>query len=281
MTSRPTLDAIRERVRNLPALPGVVLELDRALNSDTGSSDRIVRLIGGDAGLTAMALKLANSPFYGASGRVRSLRDAVQILGLRALSTAVMTAAVMARLQPADCPGLDTDAAWRQALGTALCAQRLAEPRGVDPCTAYTAGLLHDIGKLALATCFPEAYSAVLAWAARHDVPHLDAERELLGTDHAEVGAMLAEQWRFPRAIVDTLRRHHAVPDDAEDPLLDVVHVADAITHALDVAGAPDDAVPPLSPAAWRRLHPSDEELRRTFEHIEGRLANLDPAFFR
>lgn len=281
MNPRLSPDEVRSRVRHLPGLPTVVLELDRALRSEEGSSDGIVRLIGRDAGLTAMALKLANSSFYGASGRVQSLRDAVQILGLRTLSTAVMTAAVMARLDPAGCPGYDGEAAWRHALGTALCAQRLADARGVDACAAYTTGLLLDVGMLALATTFPEPYAAVLAWGARHDVPPLDAERELLGVDHAEVGGMLAEHWRFPPAITHAIHRHHAVPDGQGDPLLDVVHVADNIAHALDLSRLAGAMVPPLSLAAWRRVQPPEEELRAVFEHVEDRLAHLDPSLFR
>lgn len=281
MTSRLSPDEVRSRVKALPGLPKVVHELSRALRSEDTASERIVRLVSSDAALTAMALKLANSSFYGARGRVLSLRDAVQILGMQTLSATVTTAAVMSCLSPTACTGHDAEAAWRHALGTALTAQLLAESRGLDACTAYTVGLLHDIGGLALATCFPESYSAVLAWSVQHDVPVLDVERELLGTDHAEVGALISEHWHFAPLVTEAIRTHHAVPEEGGDTLLDLLHLADNITHALDIGHAADDRVPPLSLGAWGRIHPTAEELQDVFERIEARVQDLDLGLYR
>lgn len=271
-----TDEQVAARVKTLPPLPQVWHALDDALRSDTASPDHIVRLVACDPGLTAVTLKLANSPFYGASGRVVSLRDAVQILGVQTLSAATMTASVMARFDPAACPAFDIASSWRHALGTAVCAQFLAEPRGIDPCAAYTAGLLHDIGTLALATSFPDVFNETLAWAARHDVPPIDAERELLGIDHAVVGGMVARHWRLAPAIADAVRQHHDVPDGPSASLNDVLHISDNIVHALDVSHAADDFVPPLDIGAWARVAPTTEELGRAFECVELHLMNLD-----
>ena len=276
-----TGDQVAARVRALPPLPQVWHALDDALRSDTASPDRIVRLVSSDPGLTAVTLKLANSPFYGVSGRVVGLRDAVQILGLQTLSAATLTAAVIARFDPAACPAFDMTGSWRHALGTAACAQLLAEPRGIDPGAAYTAGLLHDIGTLALATSFPDVFNETLAWAARHDVPPLDAERELLGLDHAVVGGMVARHWRLAPAIADAMRQHHEAPDGPSASLGDVLHLSDNIVHALDVSHAADDLVPPLDIGAWARVAPTSDELCRVFEQVEARLDRFDFGTFR
>jgi putative nucleotidyltransferase with HDIG domain len=260
------------KIRHLPPLPAVVHELDAALRIDTTTADDVVGIVARDQAMTVAALRLANSSFYGVSGRVVTLRDAVQILGLQTLSDAVTTAAVMAQFDPRACAGFDFDGCWRHALSTAFCAQALAQARGIDDCVAYTCGLLHDIGTLALAIHFPDAFSETLAWAARHDAAPIVAEQVLLGIDHAEVGGLLAAHWRFPQVIVDAIRRHHEASGELPDSFVDALHLADNITHALDYSFGIDDMVPPLSLGTWERMHLSNDELQRLFERIESRM---------
>ena len=275
-TRHVTGEQVVARVKSLPPLPQIWHALDEALRNDIASSERVVRLIASDQGLTATTLKLANSPFYGVSGRVASVRDAVRIVGIQTLWAATMTTTAMARFDAAACPGFDMAGSWRHAFGTAVCAQFLAERRGMDPCAAYTAGLLHDIGTLALATSFPEAFNETLSWAARHDVPPVDAERELLGIDHAVVGGLVANHWRLAPIVADAVRQHHEVPDGPSVTLADVVHLADSIVHALDVSHAADDLVPPLTISAWARVAPTMAELEQAFAHVEARLRHLE-----
>ncbi len=268
-----SVEAVLSKVKTLPPLPQVVHELTAALRCETVQADRIVRVIENDPALTVTALRLANSSFYGVSGRVVTLRDAVQILGVNTLSSAVMTAAVMSRFDRTSCPGFDFDACWRHAIATALCAQMLAQPRGVEADVAYTAGLLHDIGRLALATYFPQPLAQAIAWGAEHDVTPLEAEQHTLGIDHAEVGGMLADHWRLAPVVALAIRAHHQEHVADASGLIDVLHLADNITHALDLSATPDDMVPPMSLAAWERLSPSRAELQQLFERIEARVA--------
>jgi putative nucleotidyltransferase with HDIG domain len=269
-------DEVIARVQRLPALPRVVHDLERAVADENSTTARIVAIVSSDAALTVHALKLANSSFYGVSGRVVSLRDAVQILGVQTLSAAVMTAAVMKAFDRAACPGFDVEGCWRHALATALCAQLLGQSRGIDACTAHTVGLLHDIGTLALATHFPQPFGATLALSSAEAVLPMEAERALLGIDHAAVGGLIARHWRLAPTVIEAIERHHDVPDDRSTPLLDVLHLADNVAHALDLSHSADDMVPRLSLATWGRLAPTGPELQRLFEQVETRLASLD-----
>jgi putative nucleotidyltransferase with HDIG domain len=266
-----TLEQLRAKVTSLPPLPQAVHDLNDALRRADVSSDDVVAIVSRDPALSVTALRLANSPFYGVSGRVATLRDAVQILGLQTLTGAVTTAAVMASFDRDACTGFDFDIAWRHAIATAFCAQLLAELRDIDSLSAYTAGLLHDIGRLALATHFPQELAQAIAWGRRNDVlPHL-AEREVLGVDHQQAGAMLAAHWRLPPSIVEMVACHHDAEEKGRGSLFDVVHVADAITHALDLSRDADEMVPPLSPSAWQRLALDEAELQHVFEQVETR----------
>lgn len=281
MNTRLDPALVLQRVRSLPTLPAIVLALEQAVRDDAAPVARILGLIGGDAALTATALRLANSSFFRVSGRVVSLRDAVQILGLRAVSSAVTTAAVMNSFGAMACPVFDARRHWRHSLAVALGAQRLAEQRGLDACTAYTSGLLHDLGTLALAVFFPQPWAAARAagaeGAAADGLP-LALERQHLGIDHAEVGGMVARHWRLAPAVAEAIAGHHEPPPGG-GALADVVHLADNIAHALDLgSGAGGDLVPPLAAGVWERVAPGADELQQLFAHIEARVERDEPA---
>lgn len=179
-----------------------------------------------------------------------------------------MGAALVAhfRTLAADC---DRHAFWSHSAGTALCARVLARAQGGSPENAYTAGLPHDIGRLILAARHPEAHQRVEAYRAAQDCYPLEAEREVLGFDHAQIGAALAARWRFPGEIAAAIAGHHAPADRFEAGLADLIHVADAMAHTLDFPGGDDDLVPALSPVAWQRLGLGWDQFERLLAEVD------------
>ncbi|MBI3368004.1 MAG: HDOD domain-containing protein [Burkholderiales bacterium] len=140
------------------------------------------------------------------------------------------------------------------------------------PELAFTAGLLHDIGLLALATYFPDELSAALAHSRAEDRSLDQVERPLLGCAHAEIGAAIVSHWRLPAELCDAVRHHHgppAAPGNAPSTLADVVHVADAVAHGLDLVGVPDEAVPETLLPSWNRLALAAAPWQRIFSHTE------------
>lgn len=272
---------LRERVSSLPMLPQAVIEALRILRSDQASADDCAERISRDQALAARTLRLANSAFYGMPGRVATIRHAHDVLGRRTLGALLTTAAVSTQFSHCSGPGFDFESFWRHALGTAVAAQGLAIEIGADDEQAFIAGLLHDIGHLALATYFAEPLAASVLLARNLDAPPEVAERQVLGVDHAEVGAMIATHWHFPAAVVAAIRDHHAPGRAGEHPavpLTDLVHVANAIVHALDLNGADDEAVPELSAAAWDRLGLTPAQVLRVFERTETGVEALSEA---
>ncbi|MEY2653835.1 MAG: hypothetical protein RLZZ524_863 [Pseudomonadota bacterium] len=274
-------EGLARRVGQLPVLPQAVLQALALLRSDTASDIDCAERIAIDAAMAARTLRLANSAFYGVSGRVATIRDAVVLLGRRTIGTLLATAAVADTLARSDIAGgADRQAAaqamgrfWRHALGSALAAQALASRRPPDQDVAFTTGLLHDIGQLVLGAHHASALQAVRAAAREDDADTLPIERALLGLDHAEVGAMVARHWRFPAEVVEAIGSHHAgtpgTPAEGPVTLGDLVHVADAIAHALDLAGEPDEAVPALDSAAWRRVALGADEALNLLRDVE------------
>lgn len=269
---RLAVEAVRARVRALPALPRVVFELRAALADDAMTTDRIVALVGTEPALAAASLRLANSAFYGVSGRIATLADAVRVLGLDTLGAAVTSAAVLGAFDGVRCRGFDLQAAQRHALATATAAELVAAERGLDAPLAHITGLLHDIGRLALAAAFPEALAEVIARVASLDALPVDVERELLGVDHAAVGACVAEHWKLPAGVVETIARHHDTARAGTDALDDVVHLADAMADALGLSTFADEPVPPLSPDACHRLGFTPAERDALFARVATRL---------
>lgn len=261
----------------LPPLPQAALDAMAALRDETLGGQRCAELIGHDQALAARTLRLANSAFYGVPGRVVSLADAVQLLGRRTLGSLLSVALLARQFDARHCPPLSFSAFWRHAMAAALASRSLAAALNVDQDQAFIGGLLHDVGRLALAARFPAQTSAALQHAQERDSGLPEAERAILGTDHVEVGVQVARHWRFPAVVVQAIAEHHAPrPAAGGGPSLgDIVHAADALAHALDLAGDEHEIVPALDAAAWERLALPQRVLLQTLADTERGVAEL------
>lgn len=256
-----SLDRVQSCVETLPALPQAVREVMQALQQDDVSVERSVHLIEQDQSLAARTLRVANSAFYGMPGRVGRIGDAVTLLGLRAVSGVLLAVSFSNGLDTTRCAGFSFRAYWRHSMATALAARLLAPRLRLDPDEGFVAGLLHDIGKLVLAAHFPAEGAQAIALASSADVSDVESERATLGLTHAEIGAVLVRHWRFPVGVAQAVEHHHQ-PSAASDPaartLAELIEVANAVAHALDLAEDPLEVVPALDPVLWLRLDLSD-----------------------
>ncbi|WEF35901.1 HDOD domain-containing protein [Pseudoduganella chitinolytica] len=247
-------DEIIRSVRDLPSLPAVVAELLMTMEQEEIDTHALAAKITHDQALTAKTLRLANSSFYGLQSKVTSIAQAISVLGFHSIRTLVTACSVTASFTPRPGGDFDFGAFWRHATAGAVAARVLAPHLRVNPDTAFTAGLLHDLGTLVLVTRFPLDYRHVATWQRQHDSTTATAEQALFGTDHAVVGAALAAHWKFPQSIQMAVAEHHAMPaDDGMAPanLSTVIQAANVLARALDLGGAENDQVPPLSLAVW------------------------------
>ena len=247
------LDSVVKQIQHLPSLPAVVVELLSSMQEDDIDTHALAAKITLDQSLTAKTLRLANSSFYGMSAKVTSIGQAISVLGFHSIRTLVTACSVTASFAPGPGMRFDFPGFWRHSVGTAVCARLLAPRLGQNPETAFTAGLLHDLGTLVLATRFPADYQAVEDWRRRHDCAAGAAELAVFGFDHAMVGSALAARWKFPQKIQQAVAAHHDGAD-ASPSLALTVYLANVLAHALDLAGQEDDQVPPLAAPAWAAL---------------------------
>lgn len=237
----------------LPPLPDNVLETLSLL--DRGADyPHIVDRLAQDPALASRVLQLANSAFYGRSGRVGTLREACMVLGTPTLRQAVLAVGAIEALTPQQDPPFSHAALWRHAFAAAAAARMLAELSGLDRELAATAGLLHDVGKLALNAFFAGEYAAVRQYQAEHGCLLHEAEMVVLGQDHTEVGYLLGNRWLLPEDLIRAIERHHSPDLGAPDPYVDIVHAADVLANTLELGYSGDDLLPELSETAWERL---------------------------
>ena len=268
-------DAILARLRQMPALPSVVVELLASFGDDEVDIGGLSRLIVRDQALAARLLRIANSSFYGLSGKVATINDAIAVLGFSAVRSMVIATGVSGAFQAGQCPGFDRPAYVRHGVGVGLAARALARQTGRNADLAFTGGVLHDIGVLVLASCFPQAYGEALAYRERHDCLHIVAERDIIGLDHAEVGGLLADAWLFPPALRAALAGHHAPAESTGSLPADLIHVADAVAHALGLAQSIDEMVLPVDRTAWHRLGLDRQKVAAVLPEV---MAGMDEA---
>lgn len=243
-----TLPAIT--LDRIPPLPGVVQELLRSFNGSTANFRALATSIGHDPALSARVLRVVNSPFYGMSGRIGSLNEAVMVLGFSAIRSLSVAASLAARLNVRAAESRNPLRIWEHSFACALAAQRLALPAGLSADIAFTSGLLHDIGLIAVAVQAPERFSTLLETCS-DGVTRANTERELFGMPHEELGARLLAAWRLPTAIVNAVRWHHS-PEAAEDRMADLVHIADLVAHERAGFGMPRQPRAPAEAALAR-----------------------------
>ncbi|HEU4375140.1 MAG TPA: HDOD domain-containing protein [Telluria sp.] len=267
------LEQIVANVRDLPTLPLIVTELISTFGQADVSTGELAAKVSKDQALTAKTLRLANSSFYGLQCKVRTIEQAIAVLGFDSVRALVTSAGIIGNFQGAG-GAFDFAAFWRHAVGTALCAKGLARIAGCNQEFAFVSGLLHDIGRLVLVTGFPEWYADVAAQRAATDCDMIEAERAVLGLDHTTVGRALAQHWKFPELIQRAIANHHAPMTADLGDIPSVVHVADAMVHALDLVGDPNERVPAIAQNAWDSLRITSAGLRQVLSDTEAEFEN-------
>ncbi len=257
-----SLDLALSRIHHLPSLPIVVLELLASVDQEDTNLDDLAQKIAHDQAITARTLRLANSSFYGMERQVTSIQEAIAILGFRAVRSIATTAALLGAFERSAENKFDFDRFWQHAIAAAVCARELAPQLAVQPDHAYCAGLLHDIGRLVLATQFQTEYTATLIYQASQNCPLLEAEQAVLGIDHAQVGQALTQHWKFPPAMTMAVAEHHHTLVQDVAPLSLVVMAANAMAHAWALSGNTDNWMASMPAQLWQRLGLSADALQ-------------------
>jgi len=235
-------------LRNLPPLPRVAMRLLQILSQEESVMQQIVELIRMDAAVAAEILRLANSAVYGHSSRIDNLLRAVVMLGREKVKALCTTVAMSMYTRPV-VRYAALGKCWRHSLACAFLSEGLATACSIDRDQAYTAGLVHDIGRLGLLVGYPMEYSRLIEVSVEDSLDILEVERSMFDGDHCEIGRWLAEEWEFPADLRDVIANHHAVPPEGPPTLRSVVSLACRLADTLDF-----HAVVPKFPSSFDEL---------------------------
>jgi putative nucleotidyltransferase with HDIG domain len=223
---------IVSKVTSFPTLPVMAQRLLSMVNDPDVNFSEMTNIIQHDPALTANVLKAANSAFLGFDRPVESLSAASLRIGTRWIFQIAVSSLTYSKLRvPAEGYGLSGEDLWRHSLAVALMAENLCSLLGIkESGPIFTGALVHDMGKIALGEFVSGEYDNIRRAVEEDNLSFEQAEAKILGVDHAEIGAKIAENWHFPEPIIDIIRWHHS-PEAAAEPAIgiDIVHVADAV----------------------------------------------------
>ena len=264
------LDNLDQALQELPSLSVIVVQALDLLAQEDVSMGKVMACVSRDQSLVGRILKVANSPFYGMSTNIASLKDAATILGIHSLYHIIASSAVIAHFPDDTETALSPLEFWQHSINVGVCAQVLSRKCNVDSELAFTTGLLHDVGRLVTAVHYSEQYNEIQRYVEQQGCSLTDAEKAVLGLDHTKIGAAIIRQWHLPETIAISIENHHAPAQQPELRLASLVHLADVISHGLGVdscaCGAP---MPRLDPLVLQWLGLSWDNLRDSLPEID------------
>jgi putative nucleotidyltransferase with HDIG domain len=268
MNQQTNIDALIQRVGELPPMPQVAQKALAAMRNPDTSMAYLGNLLSVDEAMASLVLRWANSAYYGLKYPVSTVQGAVMYLGQRVLHSLILAASLASTLdKPAPGYNLERGDLWRHSIGVAAGARLVAQKFGNQVAEeAYHAGLLCDIGKLAFEILLRDVD---LSAPELQKMSFADLEMALFGIDHAALGAEMAHRWNLPQPLTSSIAYHHR-PSLApgNHVLVDSVHIADAAMMMLGIGIGKDGLQYPLDPASVQRMGWADAQFNDLIDRV-------------
>lgn len=266
-----TLEYIVNKVDDIKVLPTIINQIILLTDDPNSTIQDIEKVILKDQVLTTKILRLANSAYYGYARKITTISQATVLLGFQAIK-GIALASIVKSYMTNELKGysLEKDELWIQSQTCAIISRFIAKKiKYPTPEEAYIAGLLRDIGKTILNQHMEKEYQEVLSKVNENNISFLDAEKEILGFSHGEIGAKVGEKWNLPKDLVEAIGSHHTPELAIENPLLvSIVHIADAITMMMGIGLGLDGLAYNLSPIAIKALELDEIQLQDIISQV-------------
>lgn len=241
--SDESIKKIVSQIESLPSLPAIYTQIMAEMQSEDPSIKNVGAIIGRDISMTAKILQVVNSVFFGLPQKISNPQQAVMLLGLEAIKSLVLSVKIFSEFSQKKNSWFDMDAIFNHSISVSTHAKAIVRSEKMDQDVinySLMAGLLHDLGKLILATNFKDTYRQLLTESQNSNLELWELEHETFGTSHAEIGAYLMGLWNLENPIIEAIAFHHcpAKSVSTQMGLLAAVHVANALVHA---DGLPQD----------------------------------------
>lgn len=249
------------KIHNLPTPPIVFTQITRVINNPNTSAYEIASIISEDPALTAKVLKLTNSSFYGIPRTITNVKQAIVILGLEAIKSLVISASVFEIFSKNSKLDIDyLERFWRHSLSVAIMAKIICRKNKMlslqEAELSFSAGLLHDIGKLIIISHLPREHDEIIQIIEnQRGCPEYQAENEILGFTHADIGSYLTARWNLPESICNAILGHHEKDSLLTEKGMALIHLANHLAHNMEIEdGGSSENVSPFQEIVWDTL---------------------------
>lgn len=248
-------ETIVKHESELASFPDIYFRIRDVLEDESASAEVIAKVVSTDMSLSAKLIKLVNSPLYGFPQTIDSISRAVALVGGKELSTLALGISAINYFKDIPPELVDMKMFWRHAITCGIFSKILAGTQvGLAPERFFTAGLLHDVGRLILFKKLPYASTEAMLFARENSIPMVEAEREVMGFCHTDISGPLLDSWKFPESLSNMINFHHN-PMDYPNPLEpSIIHLADILTNAVEISQGGMYAMPQLEAEAWDLL---------------------------
>jgi len=273
------IERIIEEINELRPVSEIGNRVTEITSNPNSSLAEIVDVIKYDQAITANLLRICNSAYFGLKRKIASIKQAVAYLGLNKVASLVVLGNSADNFKKAQIGyDLNEGELWRYSVSSALIAEDLAEKRRLNNVSLiFTSALLKDVGKVILSTYVKDSFEDINKAVQDRGLTFIDAEKEVIGIDHAELGARVAERWNFNPAMVDIIRNHHdpdkAPPDDLSIP---IVYLADSICMMIGIGVGSDGLAYRYHQDIVDRLNFSDIDLQKTIASFWGKIKSVE-----
>ncbi len=259
---REKTELVLTKIYNLPPIPKVMKDALEVLDNPSTSAVSLAGIISKDQGLVTKILTIANSPLYGLQRKVTSIDFAVMVLGYTQLRNIISVLSMVESFKNKTDKHLDQKEFWLHSYLTGTAAKRIAEDMDFpNSGEAFIAGFLHDMGISVIHKYFHTNFIEIHKLATEKGINFSEAEFEKLGLNHQQIGNFLAEKWNFPEVLCDAILNHHNPKDSTTNKILpSIVHLADFMTHKLQIGHAYWDKDLTLHDSALEVLRFRDQE---------------------
>ncbi len=260
-----SIEAIIKKIDNIKPIPQVAQKVMAVAKDPLSSASDLADIIQYDSALTANLLKMCNSPFFGLSRKVDSIHQAVAYLGINQVVDMALMDLGSENLKQAQ-GGYDLRAGelWKHAVVSAFMAKEIANAKDLkDKHLVFTASLLKDIGKVVLSEHVGNYFDHIEKTITEQDITFREGEKQVIGIDHAELGALIAKKWNFSDRMIRIIRNHHLDGGwDEKDMEIAVVYVADTLCMIMGIGVGSDGLAYRFHPKVMEKLDFTDTDIQ-------------------
>jgi putative nucleotidyltransferase with HDIG domain len=264
---------VKASIDKMPPLSPVVNKIIQVANNVSSTAQELTEVIQMDPVLMAKMLKMVNSAYFGLSNDIKSLKQAVVMLGINTIKNAALSSIVLGNISINKNSSFDGESFWIHSFGVGIASKLIAKKIGVDEKLLeeyFAAGLMHDIGRIIINNFFPEETKKIAEVNADKKHSILDIEKNILGLTHEEIGIAIGKKWQFENNFLYSVgRHHHPVTKGSSSIYSMIVSVADSSVRTLDLGNFNEGRVEPVPDEVWRILGIDQETVFSEISSLE------------